>query len=65
MWNESWFRRPDLKLGDIYDGWQILDATPQETSDGKKQNRKSTEGCSKCIVQKNNDKFGKKIGLSK
>ena len=25
-----------------------------------KQNRESTEGCSKSIVQKNNDKFGKK-----
>ena len=29
------------------------------------QNRVSTEGCSKCIVRKNNDKFGKRIGLNK
>ena len=30
-----------------------------------KQNRESTEGCSKYIVRKNHDKFGKKIGLNK
>ena len=30
-----------------------------------KQNRESTEGYSKSIVQKNNDKFGKRIGLNK
>ena len=33
MWNESFFTRPDLPDG--FDGWQALDATPQETSDGK------------------------------
>ena len=32
MWNESWFKRPDLPDG--HDGWQAHDATPQETSDG-------------------------------
>ncbi|XP_029469348.1 protein-glutamine gamma-glutamyltransferase E-like [Rhinatrema bivittatum] len=32
VWNEGWFQRPDL--GATYDGWQVLDATPQETSDG-------------------------------
>ena len=32
VWNESWFRRPDLPDG--FDGWQALDATPQEASDG-------------------------------
>ncbi|XP_054849695.1 protein-glutamine gamma-glutamyltransferase E-like [Eublepharis macularius] len=32
VWNESWFVRPDL--GSAYDGWQILDATPQERSTG-------------------------------
>ena len=30
-----------------------------------KQTRESTEICSKSIVQKNNDKFGKRIGLNK
>ena len=30
-----------------------------------KQNRESTEGHSKCIVQKNNDKFEKRISLNK
>ena len=30
MWNESWFKRPDLPEG--YDGWQAHDATPQEYS---------------------------------
>nr|XP_056700941.1 protein-glutamine gamma-glutamyltransferase E-like [Euleptes europaea] len=32
VWNESWFLRPDL--GPAFDGWQILDATPQERSSG-------------------------------
>uniref|UniRef100_A0A8C3C0I5 protein-glutamine gamma-glutamyltransferase n=1 Tax=Cairina moschata TaxID=8855 RepID=A0A8C3C0I5_CAIMO len=32
VWNESWFIRPDL--GTQYNGWQVLDATPQEQSKG-------------------------------
>lgn len=32
VWNESWFKRPDLPDG--HDGWQAHDATPQETSEG-------------------------------
>ena len=32
MWNESWFKRPDLPEG--YGGWQAYDATPQEYSEG-------------------------------
>ncbi|KGL99870.1 Protein-glutamine gamma-glutamyltransferase 6, partial [Charadrius vociferus] len=32
VWNESWFIRPDL--GGSYNGWQVLDATPQEQSRG-------------------------------
>ncbi|NXC47924.1 TGM3L glutamyltransferase, partial [Penelope pileata] len=32
VWNESWFIRRDL--GSFYDGWQVLDATPQERSEG-------------------------------
>uniref|UniRef100_A0A8U8C482 Transglutaminase-like domain-containing protein n=1 Tax=Geospiza parvula TaxID=87175 RepID=A0A8U8C482_GEOPR len=32
VWNESWFVRRDL--GSFYDGWQVLDATPQERSKG-------------------------------
>ncbi|XP_075069071.1 protein-glutamine gamma-glutamyltransferase 5-like [Mixophyes fleayi] len=32
VWNESWMERRDLPPG--YDGWQVLDATPQETSNG-------------------------------
>ncbi|XP_067932065.1 hemocyte protein-glutamine gamma-glutamyltransferase-like [Watersipora subatra] len=32
VWNECWMSRPDLKKG--YGGWQAVDATPQETSDG-------------------------------
>uniref|UniRef100_A0A7M4EMU7 Erythrocyte membrane protein band 4.2 n=1 Tax=Crocodylus porosus TaxID=8502 RepID=A0A7M4EMU7_CROPO len=31
-WNECWMARPDLSPG--YDGWQVLDATPQEKSGG-------------------------------
>ena len=33
MWNESWFKRPDLPEG--HHGWQAYDATPQETSEGR------------------------------
>ncbi|KAF2974970.1 hypothetical protein EK904_014756 [Melospiza melodia maxima] len=31
-WVESWMTRPDL--GGDYDGWQVLDPTPQEKSEG-------------------------------
>ncbi|XP_010193224.1 PREDICTED: protein-glutamine gamma-glutamyltransferase 2, partial [Mesitornis unicolor] len=31
-WVESWMTRPDLAPG--YDGWQVLDPTPQEKSEG-------------------------------
>ncbi|XP_072366123.1 coagulation factor XIII A chain-like [Scyliorhinus torazame] len=31
-WNECWMSRYDLPPG--YDGWQVVDATPQETSEG-------------------------------
>ncbi|XP_072929126.1 coagulation factor XIII A chain-like [Hemitrygon akajei] len=31
-WNEGWMSRPDLPPG--YGGWQAVDATPQETSEG-------------------------------
>lgn len=32
VWNDVWMTRPDLPPG--YGGWQAIDATPQETSDG-------------------------------
>uniref|UniRef100_A0A2R5LJF4 Putative transglutaminase/protease-like logues n=1 Tax=Ornithodoros turicata TaxID=34597 RepID=A0A2R5LJF4_9ACAR len=32
VWNETWMARLDLPPG--YGGWQAVDATPQETSDG-------------------------------
>ncbi|XP_074092367.1 protein-glutamine gamma-glutamyltransferase Z [Macrotis lagotis] len=32
VWNECWMARKDLPPG--YDGWQVLDPTPQETSRG-------------------------------
>lgn len=32
VWNDVWMTRPDLPQG--YGGWQAIDATPQETSDG-------------------------------
>uniref|UniRef100_A0A8B9IKN8 Coagulation factor XIII A chain n=1 Tax=Anser cygnoides TaxID=8845 RepID=A0A8B9IKN8_ANSCY len=31
-WNEAWMTRPDLPVG--FGGWQAVDGTPQETSDG-------------------------------
>jgi len=33
VWNEVWMERPDLAPED-YHGWQAIDATPQEESDG-------------------------------
>ncbi|XP_030067307.1 protein-glutamine gamma-glutamyltransferase 5 [Microcaecilia unicolor] len=32
VWNECWMRRFDLSS--LYNGWQVVDATPQEPSDG-------------------------------
>ncbi|XP_058452172.1 annulin isoform X1 [Malaya genurostris] len=36
VWNEVWMQRPDLGVGSDgdYGGWQAIDATPQEMSDG-------------------------------
>ena len=31
VWNEAWMTRPDLPQG--FEGWQALDATPQEESE--------------------------------
>lgn len=33
VWNEAWMQRPDLRKPG-YNGWQVIDATPQELSDG-------------------------------
>lgn len=32
MWTDGWMKRQDLPQGN--DGWQVLDATPQEISEG-------------------------------
>ena len=32
MWNDVWMTRPDLPQG--YGGWQAIDATPQQASEG-------------------------------
>nr|AYV89268.1 annulin-like [Tetranychus evansi] len=34
VWTEVWLKRPDLSFTGVYDGWQVIDATPQEPSDG-------------------------------
>ncbi|XP_035517148.1 protein-glutamine gamma-glutamyltransferase 5 [Morone saxatilis] len=34
VWVEAWMRRPDLSEDGKYDGWQVLDPTPQEKSEG-------------------------------
>lgn len=34
VWVEAWMKRPDLGKDDAYDGWQVLDPTPQELSSG-------------------------------
>ena len=33
VWNDVWMARPDLPKG--YGGWQAIDSTPQEASNGK------------------------------
>ncbi|XP_017060319.2 LOW QUALITY PROTEIN: annulin-like [Drosophila ficusphila] len=37
VWNECWMKRPDFGVGKhgSYDGWQVVDATPQVESGGK------------------------------
>lgn len=37
VWNELWMTRKDTKTEENYDGWQIIDATPQEESFGRFQ----------------------------
>lgn len=37
VWVEAWMRRPDLSAGSLYDGWQVVDPTPQEKSTGTVQ----------------------------
>lgn len=32
VWTEAWMTRPDLPTG--FGGWQVVDGTPQETSEG-------------------------------
>lgn len=32
MWNDVWMKRADLNENGEYDGWQAIDATPQELS---------------------------------
>ena len=34
VWVEGWMKRPDLSGDSTYDGWQVLDPTPQEQSAG-------------------------------
>ncbi|XP_056156869.1 protein-glutamine gamma-glutamyltransferase 5 [Lampris incognitus] len=34
VWVEAWMKRPDLNKDGSYDGWQVLDPTPQERSKG-------------------------------
>jgi hypothetical protein len=50
VWNESWFKRPDLPAG--YGGWQAHDATPQESSEGKSGMSRGSRGliCQQVMV---------------
>ncbi|KAJ4940907.1 hypothetical protein JOQ06_027198 [Pogonophryne albipinna] len=34
VWVEAWMRRPDLSEDGAFDGWQVVDPTPQEESNG-------------------------------
>ncbi|XP_008847722.1 protein-glutamine gamma-glutamyltransferase 4 isoform X3 [Nannospalax galili] len=44
VWADAWMKRPDLPQGN--DGWQVLDSTPQEISDGSPEERKAMERAS-------------------
>lgn len=46
VWNEGWFARPDLPEG--YGGWQVVDATPQESSAIKDSAGLSTKTLMQC-----------------
>ena len=37
VWNEVWTSRKDLSTSGDYDGWQVIDATPQEEAFGRFQ----------------------------
>lgn len=43
VWNEGWMARRDLPPG--YGGWQVLDATPQELSQGKRPRPRPRPRC--------------------
>ncbi|XP_016102347.1 protein-glutamine gamma-glutamyltransferase K-like [Sinocyclocheilus grahami] len=45
VWNESWMTRPDLPAGN--GGWQVVDATPQEPSQGSEEERIAVERASR------------------
>ncbi|KAL7853247.1 hypothetical protein AOLI_G00200910 [Acnodon oligacanthus] len=34
VWVEAWMKRPDISDSGVFDGWQVLDPTPQEMSEG-------------------------------
>lgn len=50
MWVEGWMKRPDLNKGSTYDGWQVLDPTPQEESEGEHARQDPTFGFSPFIL---------------
>ncbi|MEQ2196626.1 hypothetical protein XENOCAPTIV_006186, partial [Xenoophorus captivus] len=39
VWVEGWMKRPDLQNEACYDGWQVMDPTPQEKSEGSPMER--------------------------
>ncbi|KAG9508704.1 hypothetical protein GZH46_02794, partial [Fragariocoptes setiger] len=55
-WTECWMTRPDLANGGVYDGWQVLDATPQEQSDGRyRMGPASVEACKRGEIARHFD----------
>ncbi|KAB0390502.1 hypothetical protein E2I00_017484, partial [Balaenoptera physalus] len=42
VWNDCWMKRPDLPSG--FDGWQVVDSTPQETSSARVPNYSVPDG---------------------
>lgn len=56
VWTEVWLTRPDLAQAGVYDGWQVLDGTPQEPSNGRFQmGPASVEACRRGEITKHFD----------
>lgn len=60
-WNECYMTRPDLPAG--FGGWQVVDATPQETSDGRKWRLATLYRNCSCTVCDSDESFIEKYKI--